>query len=242
MHDPVVLQAKLKTLSDSYAEQLPELLKQLEQALSHIPTAVWDELDLQTILRLVHGLVGSGKTFGFATLSDKARKLETYLKQIVQAKSVISNDQRNHLQESMRELHQAAIYRDASFIDQSGLIAVAQPGQNVVASRRIFVVEDEHALAEELKVQLGYFGYDVSVFNTLADFRLALQQTPDVVVLMDVSFPEDRLGGVKTMKEIQLERDVPLPVVFLSAVPDVCPLSETKAIHHKIYLTNTTNR
>jgi diguanylate cyclase (GGDEF)-like protein len=97
------------------------------------------------------------------------------------------------------------------------MIAVAHSKQEACAPRRIFIVEDEHELAEELKVQLGYFGYDVSVFSKLEDFRLALQQTSDVIVLMDVTFPEDRLGGVNLMNEIQQGRDVPLPVVFLSA-------------------------
>jgi len=217
MHNPGELQAKLKALSNSYAAQLPENLKQLEQAVSRSPLAVWDEQGFQTILRLVHSLIGSGKTFGFASLSEVARNLETYLKKLAQAKTVMSSDQRNHILESIRELHQAAIHRDASLTDQSGLIAVVQPDQNVVAPRRIFVVEDEHELAEELKVQLGYFGYDVSVFNTLADFRLALQHSSDIVVLMDVTFPDDPLEGVKLMNEIQRERDVPLPVVFLSA-------------------------
>ncbi len=217
MHDPGELQTKLKALSDTYAAQLPEKLKQLEQALSQLPHTEWDEQGFQTILRLVHGLIGSGKTFGFASLSDVARNLETYLRQLAQAKTAINKDQRNHILGSMSELHQAANHRDVSFSDQPGLIAVAQPGQDAVAPRRIFVVEDEHELAEELKVQLGYFGYDVSVFNTLEDFRFALQQTSDVVVLMDVTFPGDRLGGVKLMNEIQQGRDVLLPVVFLSA-------------------------
>ena len=104
-----------------------------------------------------------------------ARNLEAYLRQLAQTKAVVNKDQRDHILEAMRELHQAALHRDASLVDQSGLIAVVQPGQDAVAPRRIFVVEDEHELAEELKVQLGYFGYDVSVFNTLKDFRLALQ-------------------------------------------------------------------
>jgi diguanylate cyclase (GGDEF)-like protein len=217
MHDPAELQAKLTALSDTYAAQLPEKLKQLEQALSQLPHTGWDEQGFQTFLRLVHSLIGSGKTFGFVSLSDVARNLEAYLRQLAQAKAVMNKDQHNHILGAMRELHQAAIHRDAPLTDQSGLIAVVQPSQDAVAPRRIFVVEDEHELAEELKVQLGYFGYDVSVFNTLADFRLALQQTSDVVVLMDVTFPEDRLGGVKAMKEIQQGRDIPLPVVFLSA-------------------------
>jgi diguanylate cyclase (GGDEF)-like protein len=216
MHDPGELREKLKALSDAYAAQLPENLKQLERGLNQLPLTVWDEQGFQTVLRLVHGLIGSGKTFGFSSLSNVARNLETYLRQLAQAKAVMSKKQLGHILGLMRELHQAAAHRDDPIADQSGLIAVAHPGR-VVSPRRIFVVEDEHELAEELKVQLGYFGYDVSVFNTLEEFRLALRQTSDVIVLMDVTFPNDPLGGVKLISEVQQGRGVPLPVVFLSA-------------------------
>jgi DNA phosphorothioation-dependent restriction protein DptG len=89
-------------------------------------------------------LIGSGKTFGFASLSDMARNLETYLSQLAQAKAAMNKDQRNHILWAMHELHQEATHRDAPLTDQSGLIAVVQPGQDAVAPRRIFVVEDEH--------------------------------------------------------------------------------------------------
>ncbi len=217
MHESGKLQAKLTALSDVYAVQLPENLKQLEQSFHQLSDTAWEEQGFQTLLRLVHNLIGSGTTFGFATLSDRARNLETYLRQLAQTKAVMDKDQRNHILWSIRELHEAMVHRDVSLPDQSGLIAVAQPGQGIITPRRIFIVEDEQTLAEELKVQLGYFGYEVSIFNTLEDFRFALQQTSDVVVLMDVTFPEDRLGGVRLMNEIQQGREIPIPVVFLSA-------------------------
>lgn len=217
MHDPGELQAKLIALSDTFAAQLPEKLQNLQQSLTQLSHTEWDERGFETFVRLVHGLIGSSRTFGFGLLSDVARNLEADLKLFAQAKAVLSKDQRNHLLAAIHELHQAALHRDAALADQSGLIAIVPPGQDAVAPRRIFVVEDEHELAEELKVQLGYFGYDVSVFNTLEDFRLALQQTSDVVVLMDITFPGDRLGGAKLMFDIQRGRGVPVPVVFLSA-------------------------
>jgi diguanylate cyclase (GGDEF)-like protein len=217
MHDPGELQAKLIALSDAFAAQLPEKLKNLQHSLAQLSHTEWDERGFETLVRLVHGLIGSSQTFGFSSLSNVARNLEAYLKQLAQAKAALGKDQRDRILEAMRELHQAVLHRDASLVDQSGLIAVVQPGRDAGAPRRIFVVEDEHELAEELKVQLGYFGYDVSVFNTLEDFRLALQQTSDVVVLMDITFPEDRLGGAKLMIDIQRGRDTPVPVVFLSA-------------------------
>lgn len=85
------------------------------------------------------------------------------------------------------------------------------------ASRHIFVVTDDHALADELKTQLSYFGYEVTVCRKLVDFRLAIQPVPDAMVLMDITFPEDDLGGIIIMKEIQQGRETPVPVVFFSA-------------------------
>lgn len=215
MADPADMQAKLTVLSDAYAAQLPEKLKQIEQAWQQLPTDRWDEEGFETLHRMVHSLTGSGKTFGFGALSDVARNLEEQLKQLAHAKTLLSEDQHNHIQVLMCELYQVAILRDAS--DLAGLINVARPGRHVADRPRIFVVEDDRVLAASLEVQLSYFGYDVSVFNTLVDFRLAVQNNPDVLVVMDISFPEDDLGGVHVMNEIQQRREIPVPVIFLTA-------------------------
>ena len=95
--------------------------------------------------------------------------------------------------------------------------SVAAPAsRDAAAFRRIFVVTDDLDLAGELKVQLSYFGYDVSVYHNLADFRRAIQAVFDVVVLMDITFPEDELGGIGVMKQIRQGREAPVPVVFFS--------------------------
>ena len=218
MADPNALQAQLKALCDAYGAQLPEKLKQLEQVWKHLPQDSWDEENFQTLHRMVHSLTGSGKTFGFALLSDVARNLEVHLKQLAQAKVTLNEQQRSHIHGLISELHQVTLHRDVPAGDQTGLIAVVPPKQSTASSKYIFVVDDDHEQAEELKVQLCYFGYEVSVFSNLADFRLAMQANPDVVVLIDINFPEDSCwGGVHAIKEIQLGRDVPLPVIFLTA-------------------------
>jgi diguanylate cyclase (GGDEF)-like protein len=217
MADANELQAKLKLLCDAYAAQLPEKLKQLEQVWKQLPQDSWDEEGFQTMHRMVHSLTGSGKTFGFALLSDVARNLEEHLKQLAQVKTILSEQQRRHIHGLMSELHQVTLHRDAPVGDQSGLIAAAPLDRGTASSKHIFVVDDDHEQAEELKVQLSYFGYEVSVFSNLTDFRLAMQAKPDVVVLMDINFPEDSRGGVQAIREIQQERNIPLPIVFLAA-------------------------
>ena len=214
MADPNELQAKLKILCDAFAAQLPEKLKQLEQVWEQLPLYSWDEEGFQTLHRMVHSLTGSGKTFGFALLSDVARNLEDHLKHFLIAKTALNGQQRSYLQGLMMELHQVTLYRDAPVGDQSELIAV--PCQRTVSSKHIYVVDDDHEQAEELKVQLCYFGYKVSVFGNLADLQLALQTNPYVVVLIDINFQDESWGGFHVIKEIQQGRDVPLPVIFFT--------------------------
>ena len=117
MADLNKLQAQLQALSDAYAVQLPEKLQQIEQTWNQLPQNEWDDEGFENLHRMVHSLTGSGKTFGFGLLSDVARGLEQYLKQLVQVKMVLSEEQREHVQGLMRELYQAAQHRDTAFND-----------------------------------------------------------------------------------------------------------------------------
>lgn len=222
MPDSAGLKVKLKALSDAYAAQLPGKLAQIEQLWHQLPLNGWDEESFQTLHRVVHSLTGSGKTFGFAALSDAARVLEECLKQYMQTKSVLNTVQRDHVQALLASLRQASVQQqDADATDNlAGPMPNLRSRQNAGGIRRVFVVEDDIAQAEELRVQLSYFGYEVSVFHVLADFRAAVRQHLDVVVLMDINFPEDPLGGVHAISEIQQGRDEPVPVIFLSSFDD----------------------
>jgi len=119
MADLADMQAKLKNLSDSYAAQLPEKIRQIEQAWSQLPPDEWDEEGFQTLHRMVHSLTGSGKTFGFALLSDVARKLEEHLKQIVWVKAAPDEAQRKRIHVLLSELRQVVSHRDTSTGDQA---------------------------------------------------------------------------------------------------------------------------
>lgn len=215
MADLAGVTAKLKLLSDAYAAQLPEKFARLEDLWHQLSQGEWHDEMFEALHRDVHSLTGSGKTFGFAALSDVARKLEDYLSQIGKEKRAPDSEQCDYIQSMIAELHQMAINRDA--LPSGALIAVKQGAAACQKIRRIYIVEDDVEFSENLKNQLGYFGYDVCVYNTLNDFKLALQENDDAVVVMDISFPEDSLGGVRVMKEVQQRRAVPLPVVFLSS-------------------------
>lgn len=217
MSDVMEFQEKLKALNDGYAAQLPGKLKQIKQAWEQINDSAWDEDGFKNLHHLVHGLSGSGKTFGFKMLSEVAHVLEEYLKQLKKARQVLGPEQRIQVQELISELQQVSSHRENSPNTQDELIAIARFSEYPPPLRRIFVVEDNHQFAEELQIHLSYFGYEVSVFHKLKDFRTAMKNTPNVVVLMDVNFPEDDMAGIKAMLDIQQGREVPVPVIFMSA-------------------------
>lgn len=105
MDEPPDFNAQLKVLSHAYATQLPEKLNQIEQLWIRFSQNDWDDEDFQILHRMVHNLNGSGKIFGFAKLSDVALNLEESLNQIMQAKVAPSEEQRNHIQVLLGELH-----------------------------------------------------------------------------------------------------------------------------------------
>ncbi len=81
---------------------------------------------------------------------------------------------------------------------------------------RIFLVEDDHALAQELKRQLQQYGNEVRI---ISDFRAALDEIRAYdphLVLMDIMLPYQ--NGYHWTAEIRKFSTV--PIVFLSSASD----------------------
>ena len=76
------LEEKLAALKQSFINRLPERFDEMYEHLSGWQADGGGE-SLQGLHRAVHSLTGAGATFGFAELSDQARVLERYLKELV---------------------------------------------------------------------------------------------------------------------------------------------------------------
>ncbi|MCK9386983.1 MAG: Hpt domain-containing protein [Sulfuritalea sp.] len=113
MANPADLQAQLKVMRIGYAANLPGKLEEIERAWERLSTDKWSEDGIQAMHRMVHNLTGSGKTFGFALLSDVARELEEYLKQFAQAKTAPNEEQLSRIRGMLKKLRQVTLQRDA---------------------------------------------------------------------------------------------------------------------------------
>jgi HPt (histidine-containing phosphotransfer) domain-containing protein len=79
-----------------------------------LPADRWDDAGFEALHRMVHSLTGSGKTFGFAALSDAARSLEDSLRPLADAKIVLNENQRSAIQALLRELRATVASKDVS--------------------------------------------------------------------------------------------------------------------------------
>lgn len=216
------LKKELEALAQAFASRLPEKIRLIEHNWAAIERDEWDAEAFQELHRLVHGLAGSGATFGFARLSQTARVLERSLLAAKDQGTPLSAAQREKMASELRTVIQAAVEPDTGHgysvtSDYSPAIPAGWAG----GERLVFLVEDDVQLARDLSLQISYFGYTVRIFHDLAGFRQALESARPAAIIMDIVFPEDDLGGANTIAEVQRLGETPVPVLFVSSRCDL---------------------
>ncbi len=78
------LQEQLNILRQQYAERLPARLADIATSWQTIRTSINSTVLLSDLQRAVHGLAGSGTTFGFTAISTEARVLEHFLYSLIE--------------------------------------------------------------------------------------------------------------------------------------------------------------
>lgn len=75
--------ARLNALGDKFAARLPASLQEIEAVMSLCNNEAATPDRLEKLHGLLHGLAGSGGTFGFAVLGRECRRLEQELRQVM---------------------------------------------------------------------------------------------------------------------------------------------------------------
>lgn len=208
----------MRLLSASFAQELPAKMSEIE--------ALWSKLriegdmkTLQELHRFVHNLISNGEALGYPELGVEACELEQLLKSLIQKDILLDTAQSDEILQHINELKKILVEQEfgltknttPAVLDKSALLAGTH------ASNSIFVVEEDTEAAQELALQLRYYGYEVEVFNRLDDrFRTAVQHKPDVIILMGVEFADDQMGGIHMMEDIQRELVRPARVIYIS--------------------------
>ncbi len=232
-------QEKMHLLANAFIKELPEKTEDIETMWQQLQND-WDVETLQIVHRKVHGLVGSSKTFGFEELSQIADTMEQALKILLQNKASVDELQSNEIHLQMKALNQWA-HKPKKAHTQISIEKLNNNHPDSDEVCRIFVVDDDQEAAQELALQLSYYGYEVEVFGQLDKFRVAIKEDPNAIVLMNVEFSDDPMAGIRIMKEIQQEMSDPLQVMFISPNDDLAMRLESVRAGGVAYLTKPIN-
>ncbi len=87
----------MKVLGEKYANQFPSRMVEIKSLWVKIADKESDRDALDELYRLVHGLAGSGATFGFSQLSEAAKQCECVLLAGIDSGSLEFNDAKTKL-------------------------------------------------------------------------------------------------------------------------------------------------
>lgn len=214
---PEDFQRKMKDLRARYLADLPGKLDELEDAL-----IAAKDLPEQLIMpqRMAHSLAGSGATFGVVAVSTISRKIEHQILEHRESGTILPEELVEQMLAAIAELQ--CIAGEANTAAQVQAPA-AKPvsGGNVAPRKKICVIENEVHVAEDLRLQLGYFGYETQHFLTPQAFADHGLPAGTEAILCDVIFPEGATAGPERMKALAATMCAGVPLLFMSSTDDM---------------------
>lgn len=164
----------------------------------------------QEIQYLAHKLVGSLGMFGLLSASQQARDLEQLMKA-----SVLDAVQIAQAAQWVEGLKQTLLQAQ----DEPPAQVQAALGPDASRVALILIVDDDHLLAERLRIEAIAWNVQVEVAPDLAVARQMIDQAPPSLILLDLGFPGAE-NGLMLMRELMQHRPE-IPVVVFTAGEDL---------------------
>lgn len=191
---PDSVRAKLKLLKTKYVQSLPQRIEELSTALKAVERC--GEFFTEAFFaaqNAAHKLAGSGETFGFTSISKSARGIEVLMEQCSQDQRILSMEEKEKIEMLFQEL--ATLSERAQGELSTGMLSAFQRGngtmQEVHPDHSPFSSQDKSILLwksdalylEDLKEQIGFFGFPVEIVESIDAIKENLEQNPSIIVL-----------------------------------------------------------
>lgn len=214
------LQKQLDELRLEYKRKLPKRITEIEESWLAWMVGGWSQETLKKFYQLIHTLSGTSGTFGYTALSNAANILEIYLKNFLKYRKIPTDMEQSQIEKLLNSVQETA--------NQGSSLAQFSPereGTPTPISPKgglpLFLVEDDDFMARELVLQVSHFGYRVYHFNDLEKFKEALTKITPCAVIMDVTFPDDPIGGIKAVAGMDMLQRQNVPIIFISSGGDL---------------------
>ena len=208
------VQEKLKELRKVFSAQLPEKIRQIEEALNGLNRDGWDSKNAEHAAQLLHTLAGTAGTFGFSAIRIAARSTEAMLRTSIRDNGVPAGSVLAEINEHVVALKDSC----GAAVETAASLQVIPQAPFPVGSDNdtVFVVDNDPMFVDSLALQLRCYGYKVDAYSTFDDLIDALRATTPLLIIMCLSFLDDQLAGSKAVADLLRSRTSPIPVIFLS--------------------------
>ncbi|MBA4288268.1 MAG: diguanylate cyclase [Pseudomonas sp.] len=212
-------QQHLQQLSSAFALRLQEempLLKLNAERLLHCSEPHEQLQYLQALRDQLHKLAGAAGTFGFSSLGQRARELEQEADKWL---DTLQKEQQS-LQDFSLSLQQLASQQFQAPVIEEPAVKRTRPARSNPSSRRIYILEDQPAIGESMRLTLNNFGYQAEHFMRIADLEQALDRQLPGALIVDVNLPDEALTGLQYAAQLQQRLDEPLPLLVITTQDD----------------------
>ena len=107
------IRERMAALLNRYRQTLLERVTQAEAAWQKVDAQQQPQESLLELVRLIHGLSGSGTLYGYAKLSQESRDLELLLRPLVETQTLPDTPLRQRIQDAMARVKLASAAPDA---------------------------------------------------------------------------------------------------------------------------------
>ncbi|HUX51061.1 MAG TPA: Hpt domain-containing protein, partial [Spirochaetia bacterium] len=155
------VRAKLELLGQRFVESLPERVVKLRAAFAQTSDRKSDSEEFVIFRNEAHKLAGSGASFGFATISDRAKQLELYLDELIAAKSNLLRNQWESLKPMIDQVEEEcsrAVQPEGGateLLDEETQMQIAFENEN----RVVLLAEGDRYVTDDFIRQISFFGF-----------------------------------------------------------------------------------
>ncbi len=213
---------KLQLLRKKFRDELPAKIADIEFCWLNVRKSGSRE-SIHAMHRLVHDLAASGVALKFHQVSELARIMDVALLPVVEGGESIGEELDEVFADYLGALKDIELDEDE--LDGSSEDGV-NPDFDISELRsseyKVFLLESDRALYEDVREQLLHFGYNISLFDSYINLfdELSTDNIPDVVI-MSVNVPGMSISAAEAADQIRKIADEDLPIVFLSDDDDI---------------------
>jgi len=211
---------KLAELRLDYLRKLPKKILLVNEVWQKLTYFSWNDDAFSSLYRLIHGLTGTGKTFGFEALGGSAKALEDYLSALISEQHQPGDKERKHIESLINKL--ALVSESLDQVANTSPVPIRtvsnEPSR---ADKVVYVIDDDSHICLYLSTLLNDVGFQVRTFgNPSLAIDYIASSVPDVVIT-DVVFENGIMDGIDAVNDIRAEAGTHVPLIFISARADL---------------------